>query len=83
MADGINSSLNFEPFTFTDNKGYFVTDKVDPDEHFYKHMSTNSLYYTEEQFKHTIINLLSQKKKVPTFLSYISIAEVYRVTITS
>ena len=44
MADGINSSLNFEPFTFTDNKGYFVTDKVDPDEHFYKHMSTNSLY---------------------------------------
>ena len=46
------SSLNFEPFTFTDNKGYFVTDKADPDEHFYKHMSTNSLYYTEEQFKH-------------------------------
>ena len=32
--------------------GYFVTDKADPDEHFYKHMSANSLYYTEEQFKH-------------------------------
>ena len=46
------SSLNFEQFTFTDNKGYFVTDKADPDEHVYKHMSTNSLYYTEEQFKH-------------------------------
>ena len=28
------SSLNFEPFTFTDNKGYFVTDKADPDEQF-------------------------------------------------
>ena len=63
------SSLNFEPFTFTDNKGYFVTDEADPDEHFYKHMSTNSLYYTEEQFKHKLnTNLLSQKKTVPTFL---------------
>ena len=30
------SSLNFEPFTFTDNKGYFVTDKTDPDEHLEK-----------------------------------------------
>ena len=46
------SSLNFEPFTFTNNKGYFMTDNADPDDNFYKHMSTNSLYYTEEQFKH-------------------------------
>ena len=42
------SSLNFEPFTFTNNKGYFNTDNADPDDDFYKHMSTNSLYYTEE-----------------------------------
>ena len=50
------SSLNSEPFTFTDNKpytGYFVTDQADPDGNFYKHLSTN---------------LLSQKKKVATFL---------------
>ena len=53
LADLYNySSLNFEPFTFTDNKGYFITDNADPDDNFYKHMSTNSLYYTEEQFKH-------------------------------
>ena len=54
VADLYNcSSLNFEPFTFTDNKGYFITDNADPDDNFYKHiMSTNSLYYTEEQFKH-------------------------------
>ena len=46
------SSLNFEPFTFTNNNGYFITDNADPDDNLYKHMSTNSLYYTEEQFKH-------------------------------
>ena len=46
------SSLNFKPFTFTDNKEYFLTDKADPDDNFYKHVSPNSLYYTDEQFKH-------------------------------
>ena len=47
------SSLNLHPFRFTDNKGYFNTDKADPDNNFYQHLSTNSLYYTEEQFKQT------------------------------
>ena len=37
------SKLKFEPFKFTD--------KADPDNNFYQHLSTNSLYYTEEQFK--------------------------------
>ena len=60
------SSLNFEPFRFTDNKGYFNTDKADPDNNCYQHLSTNSLYYTEEQFKPK--NLPNQKKKLPTFL---------------
>ena len=36
---------------FTDNKGYFNTDQADPDNNFYQHLSTDSLYYTEEQFK--------------------------------
>ena len=50
------SGLNFELFRFTDfdNKGYFNTDKADPDNNFYQHLSTNSLYYTEEQFKQKI-----------------------------
>ena len=30
------SSLNFEPFTFTNNKGYFITDNAD--DNFYKHV---------------------------------------------
>ena len=44
--------LNFKPFRFTDNKEYFLTDKADPDDNLYKHLSMNSLFYTEEQFKH-------------------------------
>ena len=48
------SSLNFEPFMFTDNKGYFNTDQADPDNNFYQHLSPDSLYYTEEQFKQKI-----------------------------
>ena len=47
------SSLNFEPFMFTD-KGYFNTDQADPDNNFYQHLSTDSLYYTEEHFKQKI-----------------------------
>ena len=49
-----SSKLKFEPFKFTDNKGYFNTDKADPDNNFYQHLSTNSLYYTEEQFKQKV-----------------------------
>ena len=37
------SSLNFEPFTFTDNKAYFITGNVDPDENCCNHVSTNRL----------------------------------------
>ena len=29
-----SSNLNFEPFTLTDNKDYFITDKADPDDNF-------------------------------------------------
>ena len=46
-----SSSLNFEPFTFTDNKGYFITDNADPDDNLYKHICLQ-IVYTEEQFKH-------------------------------
>ena len=49
------SNLNFEPFKFNDNKGYFNTDKADPDNNFYQDMSTNNLYYTEEQFKQKFV----------------------------
>ena len=49
------TSLNFKPFRFTDNKEYFLTDKADPDDNLYKHLSMNSLFYTEEQFKHNFV----------------------------
>ena len=48
LADLYNTSLNFKPFRFTDNKEYFLTDKADPDDNLYKHLSMNSLFYTEE-----------------------------------
>ena len=34
------------------SKEYILTDVADPDDNFYKHLSMNSLYYTEEKFKH-------------------------------
>ena len=43
------TSLNFR---FTDNTEYFLSDKADPDDNLYKHLSMKSLFYTEEQFKH-------------------------------
>ena len=45
--------LNFDPFTYTctDDKQYFLSDKVDPDNNFYSKLTVDSLYFTEEQFK--------------------------------
>ena len=47
------TDLNFDPFTYTctDDKQYFLSDKVDPDNNFYSKLTVDSLYFTEEQFK--------------------------------
>ena len=47
------TDLNFDPFTntCTDDKQYFLSDKVDPDNNFYSKLTVDSLYFTEEQFK--------------------------------
>ena len=47
------SDLNFDPFTYTctDDKQYFLSDKIDPDNNFYSKLTVDSLYFTEEQFK--------------------------------
>ena len=47
------ADLNFDPFTYTctDDKQYFLSDKVDPDNYFYSKLTVDSLYFTEEQFK--------------------------------
>ena len=61
------SSLNFEPFTFTNNKGYFITDNADLDDNFYKHnLCLQIVYIIPKNNSNT--NLLARKKKVPTFL---------------
>ena len=47
------TDLNFDPFTYTctDDKQYFLSDEVDPDNNFYSKLTVDSLYFTEEQFK--------------------------------
>ena len=47
------TDLNFDPFTYTctDDKKYFLSDKVDPDNNFFSKLTVDSLYFTEEQFK--------------------------------
>ena len=47
------TDLNFDPFTYTctDDKQYFLSDKVDPDNNFFSKLTVDSLYFTEEQFK--------------------------------
>ena len=45
--------LNFDPFTYTcnDDKQYFLSDNVDPDNNVYSKLTVDTFYITEEQFK--------------------------------
>ena len=47
------SDLNYEPFKHAVSKDYFVTDNIDPDNNLHNTLSVSSLYYTDDQFKHT------------------------------
>ena len=38
------------------SKDYFVTDNIDPDNNLHNTLSVSSLYYTDDQFKHTFLN---------------------------
>jgi hypothetical protein len=48
----LTNQLNYEPFKYQDDNGYYMGEDVDPDNHFFNRLNINSLYYTEDKFKH-------------------------------
>ena len=41
--------LNYSPFLYTDNNGYYRNENLDPDNNFYNILNVCSEYYTQDQ----------------------------------